>query len=193
MLSADLLLLLWIAVPFLASYLQSKVSTPVMIIRNLIIVVPPIYLILASTLQRIQWPAVRHAWSAVLLAGLLYFLIGQYGYYDTIKKQQFREAAQFVVENEDGRPVVAFTWGRRYFDYYFEALGSENRVGILGGLPEDIAKVDAFLARQTPGEFWFMVGHREPEREFVEHLDRSYELLDTREFVGTSVRKYQLP
>jgi len=190
--AADVFLLMWVAAPFVAAFIQSKVSTPVMTSRNLIILLPPLYIILSGVLWRLPWKPVGTVWALIVVVGITSSTLHSFGYYDSIKKQQFREAAGFVLENDEGIPVIAWVFHKQYFEYYFERMGSTRKIDMIAGDPEDLPSLQAFLAGGDEREFWYMTGHRNTDPEFLARVEEKYRLVDIKEFKGASVRRYQL-
>lgn len=189
----DIFLILTIVLPFLASYIQSVISSPVVTLRNLIILLPSVYLLMARGVQKIPFAGARLVLSIVMVFAIGYFTFVYYGYYEVVKKQQFREAAEYLLEHDVDDDVIAFTWSKRYFEYYFERAGSPKKVGLIAGDSEDIPSVKEFLAESQAHGFWYLAGHREPDTEFLEFLETTFTLVESRQFVGASARRYELP
>lgn len=173
---SDLLVLAWSAAPFLAAYALSHLLTPILTFRNLIVVTPALYLMLARALSLLPQPPARASWTLLVLVGIVFGLI-RGDFYGSTKKEQFREAARYVVEHDDSLPVVAHTFGKHQFDYYFERLGSPARVALLAGTgPDDVAAVTSLVRERGAPAFWFVTGHREPDLEFLAALRRVFRL-----------------
>jgi mannosyltransferase len=100
-LSPGMLLSLWLIVPFTGVYAISLVWSPFLLDRALIISLPAAYLLVArATTQLPLRPKVQVG--VVTVAGLLLLsqLLFSMDYYTKPHKEQFREAMQFVVEND---------------------------------------------------------------------------------------------
>ena len=197
--SPTALLVLWVVAPFAASYVQSKVSTPVMTTRNLIILLPPMYLILARGVWTMQRKGLAIAWTSILVLSLLYALIYEQAYYAESQKQQFREAAAFVIETDGTNvtlPLVAHTFNKRYFEYYLEKMRSPKEVDLLAGEGEDIHALEDLLKSTQAEGFWFLWGHIEPHRVFLDYLENHYVIEKQGLFRGTGalkIRRIQPP
>jgi hypothetical protein len=195
LLSPAAVLLMWLITPFVASYLQSKIATPVMTLRNLIILLPPTYLILARGIWSLRWKDWASAWAILVVTSVLAITVVVDGYYRTIKKQQFREAAAFVIATDGTEievPIVAYAWHKKYFEYYFERMGSPAKVDLIAGKRENISELEELLASSDARAFWLVVGHRVPEPEFLAYLSERYGLVDEELLRGASARKYVL-
>jgi hypothetical protein len=132
-------------------------------------------------------------WTFVLCAALLLSVVFDDHYYSEPQKEQYREATAHVVELQElykDLPIVAFTMRQAYFDYYLERLGSPQRVSLLAGKTEDINTLQNFLETQTGEGFWYLVGLRTPDQEFLDLLGKSYAVAEKIELSNTSVRLY---
>ena len=100
-LSPGMLLALWLIVPFAGAYTISVLWSPFLVNRALIISLPAAYLLVARAVTQLplrpkaQLGLVTGA--AVLLVSHLLFSMD---YYTEPHKEQFREAMQFVIEND---------------------------------------------------------------------------------------------
>jgi 4-amino-4-deoxy-L-arabinose transferase-like glycosyltransferase len=191
-LQPDVIVASWIFVPFVVSFIQSHLLAPVFSIRNLIILLPPVYLLYCGTVTGLSRQWISKAWSLVAVLAVAYGTLVINGYYMNVKKEQFREVAQEVLERNAHLPVVAYAWNRRYFDYYFERLGAEARVDLKFSRPFGIERIDRLLARSGQDEFWFIVGHRKPSRAFLASLGERYELVFGMVFNGANIHRYEV-
>ncbi len=153
LLSKESVLFLWLIVPFAGAYIQSKISTPVLTERNMIIIMPAACLLIGRSLMRIP---VKHYIQAILASAgilyLIYYLVFPMQYYERPVKCQFREAVRFVLNSEhinNNALIVANSHYAEYFDYYFEKLGSERRVDVLFGDTGDWQEVETALTHNS--------------------------------------------
>ncbi len=181
--AADLLIMLWLVVPFAGAYLRSVTATPILSHRYLIISLPAVCLIAARAAALIPVkPLAQGCIGGGAAAALALWLMFGVNYYGTVTKESFREAAQFVVANEAKYPgalVIQHSWGRHYLDYYFERLGSPVRADFEAGLKKDVADIDDRIRARNPRYIWFVFAHRVPDREFLQHLFETYTPLDS--------------
>jgi hypothetical protein len=195
--SPSLFLLAWFALPFGLVYLKSVYSASVLTPRNLIILLPPLYLLLAramthlATLVPAQFPKLR--WSVVALlttlgmGASLYQIAGPMQYYTTPQKGLFREAVRYIGSNESQYPnalIIGYSWDPAYIDYYFRRLGYARRVEVSAGNRPEIPAVTAALATRQPKYVWYIRAFRNPESEFLDFLRQHLTQLDYREFPG---------
>ena len=190
-LRADVWVGLWLAVPFALVFLKSVVSVPVLANKNLIVSMPAAYLLLARAIERLPVRPVGRAGLTVVIAGvLLLHLIFAWGYYSTPQKEQFREAAGFLVERDhpgDNSLVLACAWGAEYSDYYLERQGSARRVDALARRASDIPRVTRLIRTRAPHYVWYLRGSVVPEHAFLEFLERDLRLVEHKAFLGADV------
>jgi 4-amino-4-deoxy-L-arabinose transferase-like glycosyltransferase len=174
----DAVSLVWLFAPSLIVYAKSILSTPVLTEQNLIIVLPPAYLLLARALIASKWT--RWAWPAIaatVSVGMAIHLIFGMGYYRWVTKAQFREAAAYIAENDgryDRTLIVGYAWNPKYFDYYFEKFGFERHVQLLVGEAIHIDRVEEAISAGKYHEIWFVRAHRVVEKDFLAHLEQKY-------------------
>lgn len=169
---ATLVLFAWLLLPPLLVWVRSHLASPVFLSRTLLIVAPAAYVLLAHAIARLaprRWPT--GVLATALMALLVVHLVAVKDYYVRPTKNQFREAAAWLVANDDAQPavVLASTTGR-YFDYYLERLGSPRRVDLTASRPTDRPGVAALLARRAPAQVWVLQTHRPVDAEVLREL-----------------------
>ncbi len=192
--SPGALLAAWLLLPVLVTFAMSWIREPMFVNRYLIISMPAAYLLLARSFTRLS-PAPWLASTAGVAFSLLavYHLIGPLAYYSKPRKGQFREAVAHIADRDaelSDSLLVGYAWSSRYFDYYFERLGSERRIELKAGRLEDLERVLEKVARREPRYLWFIAAHRVPEAEFVEALAERFELLEHRRFRKAETRLF---
>jgi len=158
--------------------------------RNLIILLPPIYLMLARGIWLIKSKRLSIVLLSILVLRMSMLLMKSDGYYNEIKKEQFREVTAYVVQKEGKKithPMIVFTWGISYFDYYLSKMGINERISFNAGRKHDVARLQVFLMEKDIKEFWYMTGHRVPDDEFMLYLRSNCEISDEMKFYGASV------
>jgi hypothetical protein len=194
-----LLIVLWWLVPFLIAYIRSINGASIFLHRYFLIMLPAVYLLVADGLEQIPLPTkIRTVGTLFVGALIIYNLIYGEHYYSRIHKQQFREAAQYVIDRDsqlDGESlIVGFTGVNIYnnlFDYYFEQLGWHRRTEVMGGYLEDIPAVTEVIDAQDPDYIWFVTGHQTPAEPFRWALEAYGGEIETRQFLLTQVWLYQ--
>ena len=191
---AEFFLAYWLLVPFAIAVVRSWTGEPVVSIRNLMILLPALYLIMARALALLPGRGgFRNGATAAVLLLFVYGLLFGVRYYTTPQKHQFRDVAEHIIAHEadrPGAPVYAFTWQKSYYDYYFERLGGQSRVAAVAGKAEDIPRMAELLAADEPRAFWYLTSNREPEPAFLEFLSSRYRLAEEQLLYGTSARYY---
>ena len=186
------LLILWAAVPFLAAFVQSVLLAPVMINRYFILLLPAVYLLLARGIA-VMPLTIGRLWTGLLCLSLVLSLVLVDRYYSQPQKDQYREAAAYVVAGQGsytGLPIVAFAWSKASFDYYLQRLGSPEKVSLIAGSMDDVGKLEQLLRTRNATGFWYLVGQRVPEAQFIETLNSHYQLVSETKLLRASARLY---
>ena len=194
-LSSGTILLFWLVVPYLGAFLLSHLTTPVYSHRNLIISLPPAYLLLSRSIT--QFPVkktFRTALWVVLLFLFLMDLLFIKEYFSTPQKAQFREAVEYVVQEEslyENSMVIGCVWNEEYLNYYFERENSHRRVDLIGGSGEEIAKIHGGILSKDPSYIWLIQAHRRMEKDFHDYFQNNFETIDSKPFHWAEVTLYK--
>jgi len=168
-LSPEALLAYWLLVPFAIVYLISLVWTPMLAQRNLIILLPPVYLLLARAITQLPFNRGWKVGIALLLAGVpLYHMLFVQGYY-------------------------RYPNNPEYFDYYFERFGSDLRTALVAGKRGDVKTLTTLLTHAEPERLWYISAHKTPSPAFLESLEKEMLLLDKKSFLAAEVRLFAWP
>ncbi len=132
LLSPDMWVILWLIVPFIGVYIASKLSTPSLQNRNLIISLPAAYLLLSRSIVKLPVSSQNQRTIAVVIVVVfLLQLVFFQDYYSKPHKQQFREAANFIIKQDhlnDDSFIIDHLYDPDFLNYYFEKAGSTRRV-----------------------------------------------------------------
>ncbi len=116
------LLLWWVLTITFGFYFKSVYGEPIYIARNLLVIVPPILLLaglaLATPAKRVL-PLV--AFLVVLTGLVLGDWIFEQEFYSTLRKQDFRGAAQSgldAAERYKAKEILCYSWSSEYLEYY---------------------------------------------------------------------------
>lgn len=176
-------LILWALAPVAVTFIKSLFGSSLMVYRYLIISVPAFYLLVSRAITRLATAQrIRIILTLAIIGIYTYHLVYVNRYYSAVHKSQFRETAAFVMEHDRGEykaPIVFHSWGKDYFDYYFEKLGFDKRCEIAGGEEKNIESMEAYLAERNTDHFWFIYGHRIPTPGFLDYLRQNYISLKT--------------
>ena len=180
---ADFFLAFYFLGIFVLVVVKSWISEPVATLKNMVILFPAVYLLIARGLARL--PITQPVRNLGVLAFLLlsaYQLIYGIQYYSTPQKQQFREAVAYVINNDSNDPllpVAGFANNGAYFDYYFERLGGTHRVSTIAGRAEHEQRIADMLVESDANRFWYILaGTPAADPTFLENLHARYELVD---------------
>jgi mannosyltransferase len=194
--SSAWILSLWLFLPFLSAYMISLLWRPILTQRYLLIAAPAVYLLVARSIAVLACDAKKQAFlTAICCSMLLYHLIFYKHYYTTVRKEQFREAAQMVVTKGRKNPgcvVVAWVWNANYLHYYFRKAGSDQRVALLAGEEQDIPLFENFIYQNQPDCFWYVSAHLKPDVKFKNFLLKHYYLVSKKNFRRASVALYSI-
>ncbi len=192
----DLLLALWLAVPFLAALLKSLLGNSILAARYFIVSLPAAYLLLARAIALL--PLRKRslcALVAILLGALVFDLVLLKGYYSR-PRDQFREAVRFVVEREhapDESLVVAGVFSPEYFDYYFKRSASPLRVQVIAIRLFDLPRLETALSAPNLRRVWFLWGGGPPDPGLVNWLQTHLVPLEHKELRNAGVLGLRLP
>jgi len=117
------------------------------------------------------------------------------GYFRTHVKPQFKESARYIAEGEGKYPeslIIGYSWSEYMFNYYFERIGSDLRVDTIFGEKKDIDKLQDLVEEWEPEYFWYVFAHREPDKEFLEFLNKTYYMKETKKLTGAGVFLYKV-
>jgi mannosyltransferase len=184
----------WFCVPFAAMYLVSHIGAPLLTFRNIIICLPPVYLLISRGLcvslksNRLLIPA------ACCIAALsLFDIVFVKHYYTAPVKAQFRESIQSIVARDARFPnsiVAGCAYGADYLNYYFVKSGSGKRVSVLAQTCADTAAIDSAVAAVHARYVWYIWAFLAPQACVTAYLDKKYSRLDFQQFIDAGVWLY---
>jgi putative flippase GtrA len=190
LLSSDVWLAFWLVVPFTIVFAKSAVSSPIFTNRNMIIALPAAYLLAArGTLLLPVWRWGRGILAVALVTASLYDLVAT-RYYVAPQKEQFREAVQYVAEQNaraGSSLVIGYAWEPDYFNYYFERSDSPLRVHVNAGAASDTAAFMDAVERSRSPYVWYITGHKQADDAFVAFLMDHFTVVEYQRFNRTRV------
>lgn len=185
----------WLLVPFVAVWIKSLASTPVLTTKNLIILLPAAYLLLARAIARMAFSQILRAGiAAVLVLAFLGQMIFGSHYYSSVAKEQFREAMQYVarVDNPSSPSlIIACSNHLDYFNYYLARFGCRKRSTVYGCTARDIPDIDAALRTQKPAAVWFACFSVLPEPAVLDYLNSHLHKITNKTYFGGGVILYK--
>ncbi|MDO5655137.1 MAG: glycosyltransferase family 39 protein [Flavobacteriaceae bacterium] len=167
-------------IPFITTFLISKFYIPIIESRYLIIILPPLFIILAFGFYQLK--SIRLQIISVLAFSVLsvIILMGHRQFYTQIYKTQFREVAQYIqLESPKTTIVSDLSWYMEYFfeneNYIFEHLDLETYSNQMKNT-------------ELPKEFWYFGAHNQtynPQAEYLQTINNQYYITD--EFDGYDI------
>ncbi len=167
----------WILIPFATILLFSIVRIPILHYRPMLFLLPPIYLLLARGIFILtRDKRLRYGITVALVTISLVDLLFISRYYTTGQREQFREAAAFVINHTQEAnkiALIASAHSPYYFDYYFERLDSPTRVDVFFNPRRTKAiELESLIIRlqreRGAKQVWLIAGHIIPEDEHHE-------------------------
>lgn len=208
--SPDLLLILWLIVPFAIIFIKSVVSRPALTYYSLIFTAPAAYLLFARAITTLNIKKTFQNILAVAIVGIMFYqLIFDFNYYgqpykDHIMifnkrfkkrtKEQFKEAAEYLRKNDNKYPnslIISHAWFGDYFNYYFDKSHFQRRVDINVWGSADTNKIANLEKTKQSRYIWILRGHKELDSLFIDYFNRKYALINYKKFVGADVWLYK--
>ncbi len=188
-----LLLVAWALGPFAVA---SVASQSMLTNENLLVSLPAVYLLLARSLTRTfsgRAAAVFQGTVAVGLAavGLAYLLFSM-DYYTTPTKEQFREAALYVVGHQDKDTLIVRCDTADRLDYYLRTTDTGERDDVQACKSSDFPKVENRVNEGDYKEVFHFVSHEDPDQQMVSKFQRSFQPVRYERFDGAAVVVYKV-
>jgi hypothetical protein len=206
-----MLLALWLIVPLAGSYVVSLLWSPFFLNRSLIICLPAAYLLVARAITQLPLrPTAQVGLVTVAAVLLLSHLLFSMDYYTKPHKEQYREAVQFVVENDrpnsfivactaaffKGYPTFKPRWEpeNTSFDYYLEKQDSNRRVQATVCEAQDMATLAEVVKREDYQYVFYLQAHYKPlpERPLLNALKDEYEVVAHEKLVGAKAHLFKV-
>ena len=150
----------WIVVYILIVYVKSYTDTSLMISRYFTSILPVFFLVFAASINMIRNKIISYS---ILFCVILFMLTNNVAvrqYYRGKSKTQFREAANFVIDNNNKREPV-YTGLKYWFDYYFiNTTTKKFRVREKPSFEAFVTEMQQDSTKIRP--FWFVEAHARP-------------------------------
>lgn len=174
------ILLSWIVLSILVPLIRTYLSVPMLISRYFIEIIPAIILILAIGIIEMRNRVIRNSFIAVFVIFSLTDIFIIKDYYNTVLKTQFREATNFIIQNNTKNEPVVTSLGW-YMTYFFKDKNITDKPleNYLNEIKQDSTKLKSF---------WYIDGHVRPYKlsddtqKFVDnnfYIDNNYDGYDT--------------
>jgi len=189
--SSTFIVVMWLVLPFAFAAVWSKLATPILTDRYLMVSLPAAYILLARAIvHTVPHPRARAVVIAALAATLLYGLVVSRSYYAAVRKDQYREAAALVAEHDKQYPDATILAGGGY-EYYLRRFDALDRTTPVNGRQNRRDQVARLLDRERPRHVWVLSGHEQADEEFLDAFESDYRLLRYEAFVGAWVHLYE--
>jgi hypothetical protein len=191
LISADMFIVLWFAVPLIIIAVKSIISVPVLTYRNLIICLPALILMTSRGIYNLPYKKrINDIVALTLCFVFLFHLLFVFKYYSKPQKDQFRQSVEYIVKNDANYPnsiVIGYAWHKQYFDYYFHKFNSPIKVSYNLGLAKDTTVFGRLIDTTKAKYIWYITGHVSIEKEFFEYISKKAEIIDEQQFYSASV------
>jgi uncharacterized membrane protein len=191
---SDVLLLLWIFVPFLGIYTLHKLSIGPLTYRYFAILVPAAYLLFARSITKlVSSPRKQAAIATILVILFSGHLLFYLKYYSQPIKEQYREAVYFVLEDKNAyanSKIIGYTYDD-FLDYYFKRKESNVKVHLYINEKKDREEVIEKIKSFDSQYLWLIAIKFKPEEKYLAIINKNYIAIKKKNFVSSSVWLYQ--
>ena len=202
LLRSDIFLAAWLIIPFFGAIMISVLLTPVTQNRNLIILLPPAYLLFARSITQLTLSTKKQMIISFLIIGLfLCDLIFIKDYYSRPTKQQYREAVNYIIQHDhvNGPPlIIGSCIDADLLNYYFLKNGSPRRVSwnpfvsfFTGGLANEQSKLLQEINTNKIRYVWFVNDTLMIPESYIAFMEQHLTLLEKKSFVEMEVRRFE--
>ena len=189
----NLMLLCWLLTPITLAFLVSQILQPIYTNKYLIISSIPLYLLVSNGLNNVPNLLVKNL---IITLVVCISLVEISDYHTMIKKEQWRETAEFIEANALDNDLLLFNSGSTIhlvFDYY------AKRADLIKiGFPKNTKVVDEDNIRQlgpiikNHNRVWVILSHSRDEKGLInEKLNRSYQLNYQKKYQGIRVYLFE--
>lgn len=149
-----IILLPWIIIVILIPLIRSYLSIPMIISRYFIIVLPAIILIISIGISQFKNSVFRTSIVALFVIFSLTDIVVIKNYYNSINKAQFREATNFIINNNKNKEKVVSSLGW-YMPYFLN--NGKNKFEIVDkSLDIYLSEIQQDTTKLSP--FWYTDG-----------------------------------
>jgi mannosyltransferase len=188
-----LLLVAWALGPFVVA---SVASQSMLTNENLLVSLPAVYLLLARSVTRTFSGKAAAVFQGTVAVGLgavgLAYLLFSMDYYTTPTKDQFREAALYVVGHQDKDTLIVRCDTADRLDYYLRTRDTGARDDVQACQSSDFPKVENRVKEGDYKEVFHFVSHEDPDQQMVSKFQRSYQPVRYERFDGAAVVVYKV-
>jgi 4-amino-4-deoxy-L-arabinose transferase-like glycosyltransferase len=189
-LDPDIILFVWLVMPYLGIYILSKLSFNIFRYRYFLISLPAAYLLISRSITKLF--SKKGLQLTVVLSFLILFsfhLIYYKNYYSIPIKAQFREVVNYVAENDDNyneSTIIAYTYDN-FFDYYAEKKKLKKEIYLYFNEEKDIIPVIDRINLIKTKYIWLISAHLSPDDKFISLISKNYKIIKEKRFTGAKV------
>lgn len=150
-----LILFFWISTVVMIPLIRSYTSVPMLISRYFIVLLPAVIILMAIGIEQYKNKIITVIFSLIFLGFSLVDITIVKHYYTNISKSQFREATNFIKENNKEKESIVSSLGW-YMPYFFNKnsvnyqIVDKNLDDYIAEMQNDTTKINAF---------WYIDGH----------------------------------
>ena len=187
------ILIPWIVIVILIPLIRSYLSIPMIISRYFITVLPAIIILIAIAINQFNNKIIKVGFISIFVIFSVTDIIVVKKYYRVVNKTQFREATQFIIDNNKNKEPVVTSLGW-YFPYFLK--NDKVNMTIIDKSLE-IYVNEMMLDSTKKKAFWYVDAHlrpyklSEPAQKFIDDnfiIDNNIDLYDAwaKHFIITS-------
>lgn len=189
-LDPDIILLLWLVIPFLLIYIVGKISFFVFSYRYFLISLPPAYLLLSRSITKLfsslkLQSIVASMFVIIFAIHLIYYK----EYYSKPDKYQYREAVNYVIENDkyySESKIIGYAFDN-LFDYYLQRKGFTKKVDLYVNWKKDMQTMQDQINLIEAKYVWLVSAHLSPDEKFIDHFSSKYKIIKNQQFIEANV------
>jgi 4-amino-4-deoxy-L-arabinose transferase-like glycosyltransferase len=187
-----LLLFLSVIVVFFVPYLRSLKHASLLTPRNTIVALPAIVLMASVGLHRFKRAGVQTlVFGSLMLMLLVNIFFTDGNYYRTVTKEQWREAAEYVLDKDPEAKYPVFVDGRiRY--YFNDVFKSERILWPRIQTSANAKRASEFISEEKIPGFWVIEAHQRMDKDAQQFLDSRYSVRDRKQLKGVRVTFHTL-
>jgi uncharacterized membrane protein len=180
-----MILILWPFLSYFIPYLYSVIAMPMLHERYTIIALPALFIIFSIGWSLLSNHTMRTIVAVTIIISTSVNFIFFNKYYTKITKMQFREVVADVI-GQNSNNIDMYSDGAWYFNYYFDAFGSEKKVIHSG-------EVDFKESLTGKDSVWVLRSNalEGVDAENNQYLQNHFEAVNNLRYTGTSATLYR--
>lgn len=178
------ILFVWLIVCISLPYLRSILSTPILVSRYMIIILPAIVLLISRGMAGIKIRILSFLLCVIFVFLSFSKLFSEHGYFYSTNKTQFRELSNYLKQESNlSYPIFnnRISWA---FSYYLRNDGLEKKLCEIDRNAFLKALCQGKIAEEFTHGFWFIGAHNEAKAtyESLHSLNETHTLFKSKDF-----------